>query len=149
MNQADIKSANKAKFDAVKALSLPLGHYAITSSGPMGARGLRAIGDADVVVDDELWRHLEDQYGVKEDQGVTKINLHSDLVEILGEGSFFKSGGREPGEPTVEDQIRGADIIDGLPFVKLEHVLYFKQRMGRAKDKKDIELIEEYMRKHG
>jgi len=142
-----IAASNRIKFDAVRALGLPVGHYAITSSGPLGARGLRVIGDADLIVDDELWKKLADQYGTKNDQGFAKIDLPGDLVEILGEGSFFCPDGQTPNGPTVILQIREAEIIDGLPFVKLEYILYFKQVMGRDKDKRDIKLIQDYLEK--
>ena len=69
-----IEASNCLKFDAVRALGLPMGQFAITSSGPLGARGLRAIGDADVIVDDELWKQLDRKYGTKNEQGVTKID---------------------------------------------------------------------------
>jgi hypothetical protein len=65
--------ANDAKFQLVRDLNLPLGHYAITSSGPMGVREIREIGDIDLVVDDDLWNSLRAAYPVTQEQGVTKI----------------------------------------------------------------------------
>ena len=56
---------NKQKFDLVKSLNLPIGHYAITSSGPLGIRGIRLINDIDLVVDNELWQTLKKKYGEK------------------------------------------------------------------------------------
>ena len=50
--------ANDAKFAEVRALKLPLDQYAITSSGPLGIRGVRQIGDIDLVLSDGLWSEL-------------------------------------------------------------------------------------------
>ena len=39
------QAQNAQKFEQFKKLNLPLGEYAITGSGPMGIRNLKAIGD--------------------------------------------------------------------------------------------------------
>jgi hypothetical protein len=41
--------------------------------------------------------------------------------------------------------IRNAEIIDGVPFIKLDELIKFKKALGRDKDKKDVELIEQYL----
>jgi len=43
--------------------------------------------------------------------------------------------------------IDDAEIIDGLPFVKLEYVVKYKKQDGREKDLKDIETIEKFLLK--
>jgi hypothetical protein len=48
----------------------------------------------------------------------------------------------------VEKMIKEADIIDGLPFVKLEYLIEWKKFFRREKDLKDIELIEEFLKKN-
>jgi hypothetical protein len=55
---------------------------------------------------------------------------------------------RETGQPSVADQIAQADIIDDLPFVSLRHVLYFKRKMKREKDKRDIAALERLLDQH-
>ncbi len=47
--------------------------------------------------------------------------------------------------PTVADRIANADIIEEMPFESLEHVLYYKRKMGRKKDLEDIRLIEAFI----
>ena len=116
-----------------------MGQYAITSSGPLGVREVREIGDIDLVVDDDLWNELASAYPIIQEQGITKIRISPD-IEILGEGSLFVSG--ETGQPSVAEQIAQADIIDGLPFSSLRHVLYFKRKMKRKKDEQDIAALE-------
>lgn len=41
--------------------------------------------------------------------------------------------------------IRNAEIIEGVPFIRLSELIKFKMALGRDKDKKDIELIEQYL----
>jgi len=129
----------------VRDLNLPLGQYAITSSGPLGIREIREIGDIDLVVNDDLWDELASAYPIVEEQGVTKIRISQD-IEVLNEGSFCEP--RETGQPSIAEQIAQADIIDGLPFVGLRHVLYFKRKMNRAKDKRDIAALERLLDQH-
>ena len=137
--------ANDTKFQLVRDLNLPVGQYAITSSGPIGVREVREIGDIDLVVVDDLWNELASAYPIIQEQGVTKIRISQD-IEVLGEDSFSEP--RDTGQPSVAEQIARADIIDGLPFVSLRHVLYFKRKMGRKKDERDIAVLERLLDQH-
>ncbi len=130
---------NDAKFQLVRDLNLPLGRYAITSSGPLGVREIREIGDIDLIVDNDLWDELADAYPATEKHGVTVIRISPD-IEVIGLGSSDEPG--EAGQPSVAEQIAQADIIGGLPFVNLRHVLYFKRQMNREKDQPDIAALE-------
>jgi hypothetical protein len=131
--------ANDAKFQLVRDLNLSHGQYAITSSGPLGVREIREIGDIDLIVDDALWNELATAYPATQKDGVAIIRISPD-IEVLGVGAFDDS--REEGQPSVAEQIAQADIIDGLPFVSLPHVLYFKRQMNREKDQRDIAVLE-------
>ena len=42
--------------------------------------------------------------------------------------------------------IKSANMIKGVPFINLKELMKFKKEMNRDKDKKDIELIENYLR---
>ncbi len=136
-------SHNKQKFSKLKSFHLPIGQYAIISSGPLGTRNLREIGDIDIIVTTELWNTLAQSYGVVEKDGVKKITFPGGLIEAFYEGSFNVS--EDTDAPTVVERIATAEIIDGLPFELLEYVLYYKRKMGREKDLKDIELIKAWM----
>ena len=50
---------------------------------------------------------------------------------------------------TSEDQINQADVIDGNRYVNLKTIIAFKNQLGRDKDKRDLELIENYLAKTG
>ncbi len=143
MSKSNFNQLNKKIFDSIKELHLASGHYAITSSGPLGIRGLRQINDGDLIVDDYLWNILTKKHTPETKNGLTKIVLSEGLVEILGQGSFFNY--LDPEDPTVERQIRSAEIIDGLPFVKLKYIRHFKEKLGREKDLEDIKIIDQYL----
>lgn len=145
--QEVIAQKNKKKFDAVRSLDLPLGQYAIISSGPMGIRNIREIGDIDIIVTDELWNVLSKKYSVVEKDKVSKISFPDGIVEAFCQTSFSQTFQDET-IPKVADRIAEAEIIDGLPFDQIRHVLYFKRMMAREKDLKDILLIETWQRQN-
>jgi hypothetical protein len=138
--------ANKYKFNAIKALNLPIGQYAITGSGALGIRNLKTIGDIDIIVTAELWNILAKKHGVTNENNVQKIVFPDGIVEALGEQSFHAEK-KDRGAPAINERIAKAEIIEGLPFESLEHVLYYKRKMNREKDKQDIELIEGLIKK--
>ncbi len=130
---------NSRRFQTLKDLNLPIGHFAVTGSGPLGVRNLREIGDIDVIVSQELWNTLSALYGVITTNNVEKIVIPGKDIEAFHEGSF--NADIIPGAPTVAERITEAEVIDGIPFESLEHVLFYKRHMGRDKDLKDIEKI--------
>lgn len=143
-----ISAQNFQKFAAVKSLNLPIGQYAITGSGALGIRNLREIGDIDIIVTSELWDRLATTYEVIDVNGIIKIAFPDGIVEALREGSFYLEQS-DPQAPTIAERIEQAEIIDGLPFELLEHVKYYKHKMGREKDWNDIVLIESWQKTQG
>lgn len=141
----EIRQINRAKFAALKKYNLPLGQYAIMGSGPLGIRGLRVINDIDIIVTPELRDSLAAKFGVTDNGEVRKIVFPDDDIEAFWEGSFYTRP-EEEGVPTTAEMIAQAEVIDGLPFQTLDHVLYFKRRMKRDKDLKDVMLIEEWQK---
>ncbi len=142
---------NQKMFEKFKALNLPLEHYAITSSGVLGIRHLREMGDIDIIVDAKLWDTLAKKHGVVQAKNVKKIVLADGLVEVLGEESFTDPLEQNQNNlgPTIQERIAAAEIIDGMSFESLDNVIFFKQQMGREKDLKDLLLIETWKQKQG
>lgn len=129
---------NRRKFDELQELKLPTGHYAVTASGPLGIRGIRDVDDLDLIVDDELWEQLSQKH---KPEG-QRIQVSSN-VEASREQGFEP----DPSGPTVAEQINTAEMISGIPFVQLDHLIYWKTKMGRNKDKRDLELIRDWLSK--
>lgn len=137
------KDANKIKFNVLRNYRLPIRHFAITGSGPLGIRNLRPIGDIDLLVSDVLWKDLASAYEVREENDETKIVFPDGIISAYREGSF--SSFIEM--PSVAKRIAEAEIIEGLPFEALQYVILFKKMWGREKDLEDLQLIEAWQKK--
>ena len=120
-----------------KKLKLPDGSYAIYGSGPLGVRGIRDIRDLDVIVTDELYQKLKEKY---------LRDSKKELIK-LGEIEIYPIWAWNPTFAGLKQTINRAELIDGLRFVLLEDLVKWKQKMGRPKDFKDIELINNYLKK--
>jgi hypothetical protein len=129
---------NKELFKKAKDLQLPIGQYALFGSAPLGIRNLRDCHDIDIIVTEDLWDKFKN-----ENWEIITVNddvqkLSKDDIEILK--NWY------PGEWNIKKLIEEAEIIDGLPFVKLEEVLKWKKLFNREKDQKDIKIIEEFLK---
>lgn len=138
----------KDLFQRVKDLSLPLGEYALFGSAPMGIRGLRECHDVDIIVTKKLWNKYKDKSGwilVKtQDKDKYSDGLRNNGIELWKD--WWPKW-------NIKKLIQEAEIIDGLPFVRLEEVLNWKKHIAIErdfeKDFKDIEIIENFLQKNG
>jgi hypothetical protein len=136
--------SNKELFQKVRDLNFPQGQYALFGSTPMGVRGIRESRDADIIVTGEF-------FNVLKSSGEWKIKFTIRNTEVLideaGDIEILKDWG--PGDWNIRELINGSEVIDDLPFVKLEEVLKWKNLLTREKDYKDVELITEHIRNGG
>lgn len=124
-------------FEDVKFLNLPIGEYAVVGGGVLAAHGLREHRDVDLVVTKNLYNHLRAiGWSVAED----KLNVLR-MEKYEADSNFHW----KEYQPDITKLIKEADIINGIPFVKLQELLIFKKNLGRKKDLEDIKLIEEYL----
>ena len=130
---------NKDLFQKVKELALPIGRYVLFGSAPLGIRNLRECADIDIVVTQDIW----DKYKARPDWQLDKTR-HGN--SYLRNGSLELLKDWKPGIWDIEKLIKEAEIIDGLPFVRLEYVVEWKRLNAREKDLKDIEIIENFLR---
>jgi hypothetical protein len=131
---------NTNLFEKFRELGLPTGKYVIFGSGPMAIRGLKESNDIDAVVLPDVF----EKYKNNSEWELTKIESWD--VDSLRCGDIELLNGWGPGLWNVQNIIDKAEIIDGLTFVRLEEVLKWKKMMNREKDKKDVEIIENYLR---
>jgi hypothetical protein len=125
----------------LKELNLPRGKFAIFGSGPMGIRGLREIGDLDVIITEDIFNNFKQRPDFKLDKKKSGNEyLEKDGIE------FYKNW--HPGDWDINKLIQDSEIINDWPFVRLEEVLKWKKLKMRDKDIKDIELIENYLNKN-
>jgi hypothetical protein len=132
----------------IKKLDFPADKYVIVGSGPMAVRGLKEAHDIDIVVEPDLfekckadgWKEMPWTY-----EKIGQIYLKRDDIELYLDvncGDF---------NPTTEELIKRADVIEGIPFITLEDMLKFKRAYNKAynreKHRKDIGITEIYLRK--
>lgn len=132
-------------FKEIKKLKFPLGSYVVVGSGHIIALGLKEGHDVDIVVTKELfekcknkgWKQVSWTYPDK----LGHIYLRKGKVEL------YLDVNRGDINPTTEELIQRAVIIDGVPFASLEDVLKFKKEYSKVNPKhlKDIKLIEKHL----
>lgn len=127
--------------DDLRALDLPLGHFAIFGSGPLLVRGIiDEVGDLDVLCRGPAWdtaRMVCTREGI--DHGVLVVSLGA-----LTFGTAWGIGDFDPARLIDE-----AEMIDGLPFVRIEHVIAYKRISGRHKDRQHLALIDASLSRGG
>jgi hypothetical protein len=122
-------------FDRLKDLDLPAGEYAVFGSGPLLARGIiEDAGDLDVLVKRRAWEQVG-RVGtlVEIEEGV--------VIASVDDGALTFGRSWAYGDFDIEELIDTAEIIDGLPFVLLEHVIAFKEAANRPKDRDHLALL--------
>jgi hypothetical protein len=140
---------NKILFDKFRTLNLPTSEYAIVSSGPLAIRGIKKTRDVDVIVSEKLWNELSTKHTVvKGNKENTKENKKVDVIKPKEDIDILRIYTKLSGQPTLNEQVQSAEIIDGLSFQALSHCLWFKKKSDRQKDKDDIGLVKEYLSKH-
>ena len=116
-------------------LDLPLGDWALFGSGPLLLRGwIDEVGDLDVVSRGPAWE---------------KAKAHGNLAALPDGNQIVEAGagvtvGRTwlYGDFAIDDLIDTAEMIDGVPCVRLEHVISYKRLADRPKDRVHLEIIE-------
>jgi hypothetical protein len=124
--------------DKLRALDLPKGDYAVFGSGPLLARGLVGeVRDLDVVARGTAWEKVKRLGPVRTaPKGDPLVRLEGGAIEIYGGWLGWD----------LDALIDNTEIIEGLPFARLEDVLAFKRSNGRLKDITHARLIEEHLR---
>lgn len=132
------------KFDEIakrtRELGLNVGEYALFGSVPLAACGIRESQDIDMLVTHEVYQRLKVQGWKVEVFPNGRKMLKKDCFEA---GEDWNYGTYNPDPARL---IKEADIIEGIPVVRLEEALAWKKAFGREKDLKDVKLIEKFMR---
>jgi hypothetical protein len=122
-------------FDQVRALDLPAGDYAIFGSGPLIVRGIiEATNDLDIISRGEAWER------VREVGELSTFDDEDECVNML-DGRITFGITWKYGSFDLEELIGTAETIDGLPFVKLEHVIAYKEAADRPKDREHLAVL--------
>ncbi len=118
---------------SVKEQSFPISEYAVFGSALLGLYGLREVPNIDLIVTNKLWGKLIQEYTPNE-EGFIRFSG----VKI---SNWWFAVTRKD----IPTMIKEAEIREGIPFVRIEEVRYYKEKLNREKDKRDIELIDQYL----
>lgn len=113
----------------LRSIELPDDDYAVFGSGPLLARGIIAsVSDLDIVARGDAWDH-----GVRIGE-LVDLREHNITVCSFFDGLVTMGRSWAYGEPDIETLIDSAETIHGLPFVRLEFVIAYKEIARRPKD---------------
>ncbi len=122
--------------ERVVATGLPLDQVIVIGSGILDALHLREARDIDLVVTPGLFQLLKQSgdysHEVRHDEDVLERNDQE--IWTSWDGCDF------------EALLSDGTVIDGVQFAHPQFVLDWKQRNGRDKDARDIQLLEKYLR---
>ncbi|NNC93691.1 MAG: hypothetical protein HKN80_14500 [Acidimicrobiia bacterium] len=101
----------------------------------MIVRGIiEATNDLDIVCRADAWERVQRIGALSTfDDGNTCVNLFDGRITF---GTTWKYGSFD-----LDELIDNAELIDGLPFVRLEHVIAYKQAADRPKDREHLEKL--------
>ncbi len=120
-------------------MALPTGHYAIFGSGPLLAKGIiDSVNDLDVICRGPAWERACELGDLVPLEGtdVTIVSTHEGAITFGRSWAY--------GSVDLADLIATAEMIEGLPFVRMEHVIEYKTIAGRPKDLAHLALIERH-----
>jgi len=122
---------------SVAELRLPAGEFAIFGSGPLLVRGVvDAVNDIDIICRSAAWNHAK-EFGKE---------IHLDYYDVdiisIDNGSITLGRSWAYGDFDVDELINSAELIAGLPFVRLEYVIAYKRIANRQKDIEHLHALE-------
>jgi len=127
-------------FSLVRGLELPGGDYAIFGSGPLIVRGVvEATNDLDIICRGEAWGRVREVGEI-----TTFPGDENECVNLFGERITFGITWKY-GTFDLDELIDTAEIIDGLPFVRLEHVIAYKEAADRPKDREHLRSLRTWL----
>lgn len=121
-------------------MNLPAGDFAIFGSGPLIVRGIiPASNDLDVICRGQAWEQAKMSGELKY---LSEYDL-SIVTMLDGQLTFGEQWGI--GEVDINELIDSAEEIEGLPFVRLEHVSNYKKIGQRAKDIEHLKALDAFL----
>ena len=121
----------------LRELELPIGDWAIFGSGPLLVRGwIDQVGDLDLIAREPALTHAL--------EAGERLYLEEHDIAVVGidDGAITVGTSWAYGDFDIGELIDTAELIDGFPCVRLEHVVAFKQAAGRPKDLEHLRVIE-------
>jgi len=128
-------------FELLRALDLPSEDYAVFGSGPLLVRGIiNSVRDIDIIARGAAWDKAlaSGELRPLPEHGLSVAAFFDDAVTV---GTSWGIG-----DVDVNSLIDSAELFDGTPFVRLEHVIAYKEIAGRPKDHEHLRSVAEWLR---
>lgn len=123
-------------FELLRAVDLPVGDYAVFGSGPLLVRGIiEDARDIDVIARGSAWERALDQ------GEITYLPDEDITVAAFFDGALSVGTTWAYRDVDIDDLIDTAELFDGVPFVRLEHVIAYKRTADRDKDRDHLRRI--------
>lgn len=133
--------------EVIANLNFPAGKYIVCGGSALAARGIRETKDIDIIVLPEFFEKLSKQEGWKFDTEYegrwNRKRLTKGDVEVYPDVYLE----RAQKYLDIPEFIKSAEIISGIPFQPLDHLIMCKKDTAREKDLKDVALMEAYLQK--
>ena len=133
----------------IKNLNLPEKRFVVMGGAVLELKGIRKSNDIDIIVEKDLFETLKESanWKYKKEFG----SLGQVWVESLENGGGVSLYHLIYGGGDIDffrNNSENVEVFDGIYFVSLSNLLKVKSTSwNREKDKKDVELIQEYLRK--
>ena len=115
-------------------LALPMRDWALFGSGPLLMRGwIEEVGDLDIISRGQAWEKARML-------GSPLELIDGPPIYEIGEGITVGTSWAY-GDFSIDELIDTSEIIDGIPSVRLEYVVAFKEIADRPKDREHLALI--------
>ncbi len=122
-------------FDLLRSVELPIGDHAVFGSGPLIVRGIiEATNDLDVISRGRAWKRALSR-------GELVVLPDGDEIVSCFDGAVTIGRSWAYGDFDIDELINTAEVIDGIPFVRLEHVVRYKEIAARPKDVAHLALL--------
>jgi len=113
-----------------------MGDFAIFGSGPLLVRGIiPAANDLDILCRGAVWEQA------KSIGAIEYLEEYEVTVSTICDGKISFGTQWGIGDFDIDALIDNAEIIDCLPFVRLDHVIKYKALRATAKDLRHIRAL--------
>ena len=117
---------------------MPVSGYAIYGSGPLAIRGIIPLNnDLDVICGQAVWDLVSAMGDV---QHLPDYDV--DIVS-MADGALTFGTKWGIGDFDIDEMIATAELIDGLPFVRLKYIVAYKTIRASGKDLAHLRALEQ------
>ncbi|MFM2357492.1 MAG: hypothetical protein RJA61_229 [Candidatus Parcubacteria bacterium] len=133
-------------FEEIHKLNFPSDQYIVVGSGIMAVKGIREACDLDIVVSQELfekcksedWEVMPWTRSGKLGKEWLKKGITDLMLEVMSGDKTFD----------LKTLVKEGEKVQGVWFMSLSQLIFFKKEYGRQKDFDDITLMEKYIKEN-